>query len=84
MTTTIKGIAPMRTELEFITDCNNPEELLINIAEEISGGLDSHDLGDAMGAFISHAQFNDSEFEIINEIYTLRVAIVFENFEWEK
>jgi hypothetical protein len=70
-------------ELEFITDCINPEELLINIAEEMSGGLDSHDVGDAMGFFITHAMFNNMEFEIINEIYTLRCSIDFDSFQWE-
>ena len=73
----------MNFELEFITDCINPEELLINIAEEMSGGLDSHDLGDSMGFFIFHAMMNGFEFEIITEVYTLRGTIDFDSFKWE-
>ncbi len=81
--TTIKGIAPMKMELEFITDCINPDELLINIAEEMSEGLDSHDLGDAMGFFLTHCMMENSELEIITEVYTLRCWIDYDVFQWE-
>lgn len=83
MTTTIKGNAPMNCELEFITDSDNPAEHLINLAEELSGGLDSHDLGDAMGFFNFQAMMNGMEYEVIREDCTLRVAIIFDLFKWE-
>jgi hypothetical protein len=81
----IKGTAPMRLKLEF----DGTSEELVNIAEELARedgdafGLDSHDLGDAMGCFITHAMYSDSEFEIVREGRTLKCWIEYENFEWE-
>lgn len=77
----IKGIAPMRFHLEF----TGTDEELIDIAEDMSGGLDSHDLGDAMGFFLTHAMMNDSEFSYPskNEGTELRGWIEYDLFEWE-
>lgn len=79
--TTIKGIAPQKTLVEF----DGTVEELINLAEQMSEGLDSHDLGDAMGFFIFHAaMYNDFEMKCdCPEQHTLRVTVEFENFIWE-
>lgn len=80
--TKIKGIAPMRLEIDFT---GTPEEL-IEIAEMISEEpLDSRDLGDAMGVFITHAMFNDSEFTFTHPRTgnTLMGWILYDLFKWE-
>ena len=71
----------MRLELQF----DGPEDELIEIAEILNDEpLDSRDLGDAMGVFIAHAMFNDSEFEFrSNQGHTLTAAIIFDSFSWE-
>lgn len=79
----IKGTAPMRLELEF----DGSDEELIQIAERIASpdSLDSRDLGDSMGVFITHAMFNDSEFSAICNCgkHTLMVWIHYDLFKWE-
>lgn len=75
----------MRLKLEF----DGTSEELVDIAEEIARedgdafGLDSHDLGDAMGIFITHAMYSDSEFEMIRNEHTLKCWIEYDLFEWE-
>lgn len=64
-------------------------EALINLAEEISGGLDSHDLGDAMGAFIEYIDGQKdedgwpvSDTVVVGNGFTVIVAWHWELFEW--
>ena len=78
----IKGTALTRTKIEF----DGTSEELIEIAEEMSEGLDSHDLGDAMGFFIFHASlYNDFEVKCSHPCmkHTLRVTQEHDLFEWE-
>lgn len=69
----------MRFEMTFT---GNDEQLLA-LAEELSGGLDTPDLGDAMGFFITQTMFEDLEYSVIRESFTLNCWITFDNFQWE-
>jgi hypothetical protein len=76
----IKGTAPMRMKIQW----NGTQDELIKLADEMSEhGLDSLDLGDSMGFFLTYAMFNDSEFEIHSGENTLKGWIEYESFQWE-
>lgn len=81
MTNTIKGTAPMKMTLEF----SGTTEELIEIAEYQSEGLDSHDLGDAMGYFLTECMMEGGEFTCgkpgIEGI--VQCTIEYDSFSWE-
>lgn len=82
MTNTIKGTAPMKLELEF----NGTEEELIQIAEyQNEEPLDSRDLGDAMGVFLTLTMMEGGEFSCgmpgIDGL--VQCTIEYELFKWE-
>lgn len=72
----------MRLRIDF----KGSEKELIEIAEQILGHeLESRDLGDAMGVFISEAMENDSEFTCDHKVTgnTLMAWIEYDLFEWD-
>jgi hypothetical protein len=76
----IRGIAPMKLEVEF---SGTPAEFIL-LAEELNGDiLDSRDIGDAMGVIISHTMLNDCEFDYTDSKgNSLYACITFDSFQW--
>lgn len=80
-----------RKVFKMSTDAPN-DEAIIALAESISpNGLDSHDLGDAMGAFIHHLEnqlesdgWPKDEEMLAGEGFTLTISSHWELFEWDK
>lgn len=65
-------------------------EALINLAEQLSGGLESHDLGDAMGAFMTYLdqEIIMSEDGLVQDLmipgdgFTVTLSVHWELFQW--
>jgi hypothetical protein len=85
--------ATARKVYKLSTDCKNPE-LIIKLADSISphGGLDSLDLGDALGAFMEyldaqedpiHADIPASDAIISGFGIAVTISYEWELFEWE-
>ena len=81
--TTFKGIARSTVTVEF----TGTEEEFIELAEELSEGLDSHDRGDALGYFVFETQMYN-ELAIVRQrpdgtMYSLTASNEPDLFEWE-
>ena len=72
----------MKMTLEF----EGTAEQLIQIAEYQSEGLDSHDLGDAMGDFLTEGMHEGGEFPCGSPEFPdllVQCTIDFDSFSWE-
>ena len=78
---TLRGTAPMKLNLRW----TGTDEALVALADDLcEGGLDSLDLGDAMGFFITETMNSDMELHIEHESGTLDAEIVFDLFSWSR
>lgn len=68
----------------FKVEFSGTPEQFILLAQELSeGGLDSLDMGDAMGYFISRTMEEYYEFDVFRDEFELRASIVFDSFQWK-
>jgi hypothetical protein len=82
MTNQIKGTVPMKMTLEF----SGTDEELIQIAEyQNEEPLDSRDLGDAMGVFLTLCMMEGGEFSCSKPGIEglVQCTIDFDLFQWE-